>query len=121
MIVIIARLLRQKSATRWMIDARPGDILAWESRNPKTGTTGHVIFIASIPKREANGLIRVTIIDSTSLPHSNDSRKKGESGIGEGTMWFGVDESGRPVQSYWSKPAGDPKKIPIAIGRAMDQ
>jgi hypothetical protein len=101
-----------------LLDARPGDILAWKSGNPKPGaSTGHVVFIDGPPAREKDGQIRVEIIDSTSHGHGNDTRKSDQTGIGRGTMWFTIDAAGRPTGYRWSSPRGKLQERPIAVGR----
>ena len=79
-------------------DARPGDVIAWRHEVPKPGNTGHVVIVDQAPVVEKDGLVRVAIIDSTTLP-SSDLAGKGKSGIGRRTMWFTVDQDGRPVGS----------------------
>jgi len=102
-----------------ILDARPGDILAWRSANPQTGSTGHVVIIDSTPVATPDGQVRVAVIDSTSSRHGTDTRDKGESGIGRGLMWFTVDAEGRPAGYRWSRPNGRVRERPIAIGRAV--
>jgi uncharacterized iron-regulated protein len=104
-----------------LLDARPGDILAWKSDNPKPGaSTGHVVFIDGRPVRDKDGQVRVEIIDSTSRGHGNDTRKSGQTGIGRGTMWFSVDDQGRPTGYRWSSARGKLQQPPIAIGRVVE-
>ena len=104
-----------------LLDARPGDILAWKSANPKPGaSTGHVVFIDGRPVRQQDGQVRVEIIDSTSRGHGNDTRQPGQTGIGRGTMWFTVDEKGHPTAYRWSTARGKLQERPIAIGRVVE-
>ena len=49
-------------------------------KNSRHLSTGHVAFIANIPKLDKNGEYRLKIIDATNVLHDNDSRK--ESGYG---------------------------------------
>ena len=103
---------------RRVIDARPGDFIAWKKDPmPPKGNTGHIVMVLERPVREADGTVRVRVLDASSGRHANDSRKKGETGIGTGTLWFGVDGSGAPVSVYWSSRKRPPVRCPIAIGR----
>jgi hypothetical protein len=101
-----------------VIDARPGDVIAWRHEKPKPGNTGHVVIVDQAPVVEKDGLVRVEIIDSTTLP-SSDLAGKGKSGIGRRTMWFTVDEKGQPVGSIRGKRTAKPKIEAISIGRAL--
>src|SRR5262245_16893241 len=72
--------------SRWqrvekLIDARPGDIIAWRHEVPKPGNTGHVVIVAARPVVEEDGLVRVVMIDSTTRPQVDDTRAKGTSGV----------------------------------------
>lgn len=102
-----------------ILDARPGDILAWRAANPQAGSTGHVVIIDSKPVATRDGQVCVAVIDSTGSGHGADTRGKGESGIGRGLMWFTVDAAGRPVGYRWSRANGRVRERPIAIGRAV--
>jgi hypothetical protein len=51
--------------------------------------------------------------------HAQDTRQQGESGIGVGVIRFIKDEIGAPVSFFWSDRSKKPKKLPIAIGRAL--
>jgi hypothetical protein len=99
-------------------DARPGDVIAWRHEKPKPGNTGHVVIVDQKPVVEKDGLVRVAIIDSTTLP-STDLDGKGKSGIGRRTMWFTVDKEGRAVGSVRGSRTSKPKVEAISIGRAL--
>lgn len=101
-----------------LVDARPGDVIAWRHEKPKPGNTGHVVIVDQKPVVEKDGLVRVAIIDSTTLP-STDLDGKGKSGIGRRTMWFTVDTNCRAVGSVRRSRTSKPKVEPISIGRAL--
>ena len=101
-----------------LADARPGDVIAWRHEVPKPGNTGHVVFVDQQPVAEDDGLVRVVIIDSTTLP-SSDLKGKGKSGIGRRTMWFTVDKDGQPVGSVRGSRKAKPKVEAISVGRAL--
>lgn len=103
-----------------LADARPGDIIAWRSSAPRAGrSTGHVVIVDDQPAKGANGEFRLTVIDSTSSRHGNDTRKPGQTGLGRGAMWFSVDGDGRPVGWRWGSPKHQLRTRDIAIGRAV--
>ena len=103
-----------------LIDARPGDIVAWRSAAPRPGgSTGHVVIVDDLPAKAANGEFRVAVIDSTSSRHGDDTRKTGQTGLGRGTMWFAVDGEGKPAGYRWGSPKQQLRTRDIAIGRAV--
>ena len=106
-----------------VIDAQPGDLIAWRKVKIIPGeSTGHVVIVDESPVREDKGKVRVVIIDATSSPHAQDTRPAGTNGIGRGTMWFVVDEAGRPVGLHWKNPNSKARTpVPIAIGRVMTE
>ncbi len=69
------------------------------------------------PVDEGAGLIRLVVIDSTSGPHADDSRKDGATGVGRGTLWLQVDNDGRPIGYHWRARNGKLNAATIAIGR----
>ncbi len=104
-----------------LVDARPGDVLAWVKTDRVPGdNTGHVILIAERPVADAATRFRVRIFDSTLHGHADDVRtNSGRSGIGQGTLWFDVDGQGRPIGYRWQSPVGQLHIAPIAIGRPV--
>jgi hypothetical protein len=102
-----------------LTDARPGDIIAWRHEVPKPGNTGHVVIVGERPKVDDDGLVRVVVIDSTTKPQVDDTRAAGTSGIGRGTMWFKVDDEGRPIAYLRGSKKIEPKSEAISIGRAL--
>jgi hypothetical protein len=102
-----------------LVDARPGDVIAWRREVPKPGNTGHVVIVDQAPVVEEDGLVRLRIIDSTTLPSSDITGEKGKTGIGRRTMWFKVDEDGKPVAHIRGSRSAKPKVEPISIGRAL--
>jgi hypothetical protein len=110
--------------SRWqwierLVDARPGDIIAWRKEKPRPGNTGHVAIMDQRPVLEDDGLVRVVFIDSTTRPQVDDTRPEGTSGVGRGTMWFKIDENGRPVAHIRGSRTAEPKAEAISIGRAL--
>src|SRR3954462_12289838 len=111
-------------AARWqkivrVSDTRPGDVIAWRHEVPKPGNTGHVVIVDSTPVVEKDGLVRVVVIDSTTLSWTDDSGAKRGSGVGRRTMWFKVDEEGRPAGYVRGSRSAKAKMEAISIGRAL--
>jgi hypothetical protein len=102
-----------------LTDARPGDIIGWRHEKPMPGNTGHVVIVDQTPIVEEDGLARVVAIDSTTKPQINDTRAPGTSGVGRGTMWFTVDDEGRPIGYVRGSRTAKPKIESIAIGRRL--
>jgi hypothetical protein len=110
--------------SRWqrierVLDARPGDILAWRHEVDRPNNSGHVVIIAEKPVVEESGLVRVVMIDSTTKPQVDDTRPAGTSGIGKGTMWLKVDEHGRAIAHVRGSRDAKPQEEAISIGRAL--
>ena len=102
-----------------LADARPGDVIAWRHEKPKPGNTGHVVIVDQRPVAEKDGLVRVIVIDSTTLPSSDISGDKGKSGIGRRTMWFTIDKEGRPHAYVRGARTAKARVESISIGRAL--
>jgi hypothetical protein len=112
------------NGARWqqiarVADARPGDVIAWRHEKPLPNNTGHVVIVDLAPVVEKDGLIRVGVIDSTTLPSSDITKDKGKSGIGRRTMWFKVDSDGHAVSYVRGSRTSKPKTEEISVGRAL--
>jgi hypothetical protein len=73
-----------------VVDARPGDVLAW--RRPRwfpSHNTGHVAFVVGNPEPFANGVL-LRIADASSYNHEDDSRAGG-TGFGTGVLLVTTD------------------------------
>lgn len=86
-------------------DARPGDVFAW-LRPPDwpRRNTGHVGFLLEAPRPVPHvpNAYTVRIVDSTSVPHQDDTRSwPGEGGFGSGTILFTTDGNGAPTAYGW--------------------
>ncbi len=119
----VAATTEAETDGRWqrvdrVIDARPGDIIAWRRDVVVPGNSGHVVIVDEEPVVEEDGLVRVVMIDSTTRPQVDDTRARGESGVGRGTMWFTVDDEGRPVAYVRGSRDAKPQAVRISIGRA---
>lgn len=114
-----------KGRNGWMriikiMETEPGDFIAWRKNTfVRRGNTGHVVIVLQKPVMEENGNVRLVVMDASRSGHSRDTRKKGESGVGVGVMWFKVDEHGAPKGVLWSSRAKTIKYYPIAIGRVV--
>jgi len=82
----------------------PGDVIAW-LRSPWSDSdgTGHVMIVKSYPtivKNHTNEL-GIAIIDSTRSPHADDSRTKGTTGVGTGTISIVTNTDGNAIGFRW--------------------
>ena len=59
------------------------------------------------------------VIDSTTNAHFDDTRHKGENGVGKGTIWIDVDEAGKPTGYHPRSRTRKSMDVPISIGRAI--
>jgi hypothetical protein len=99
-------------------DARPGDIIAWRMPGPiEPGeNTGHVFIVAEPPIPQSESIYDVTAYDSSNIPHNDDTRRNGITGVGMGVINLRVDSSGSPIAFQFK--IGDPfYEYPVAIGR----
>lgn len=101
----------------------PGDLVAWlATEDSTTGDTGHVMVVLAAPTANAarDGEWLVQVADSTISPHALDSRHRGQTGLGTGTIGLAVDASNAPIAFYWQ---GGVSKHPIptevALGRPL--
>ena len=123
--------LEKKSQPGWLAVAkaselRPGDIVAWQRETATSN--GHAVVIASVPVAGPDGIWIVEVFDSTSSPHSEDSRPSDpraqalpengrRSGLGRGVMAFTADPVSGALNGYrWSLKAKT-DICPIAAGR----
>jgi len=107
-------------------DLRPGDVVAWEHKTESA--VGHAVVIDGAPVPLPDGSWLVEVYDSTSSPHSDDSRSEDHraqvlastgrrSGLGHGVMVFMADPvSGALTGVRWS-PKAKAITVPIAAGR----
>ena len=115
---------RIERGARWqhvlrVADARPGDVIAWRHEKPLPGNTGHVVIVDLAPVVEKDGLVRVGVIDSTTLPSTDITDDKGKNGIGRRAMWFTVDQEGQARGYVRGSRSAKPKVEEISIGRAL--
>lgn len=100
-----------------LMDAVPGDVLAWRKKTVVRGsTTGHTCMIAGRPQMQADGTVRVRLIDSTRSIHADDTRPDGTTGLGAGFKSFLVNEDGEPTGYFVGKRR---VKVAIAVGRIV--
>jgi hypothetical protein len=99
-------------------DVRRGDIIAWRHPGPikPHGDTGHVLIVARTPRAEADDLYSVVVYDSSNIPHNEDTRRDGVTGVGMGEIKFRTDCDGRPT-SFQFEVRDSFYSYPIAIGR----
>ena len=83
---------------------KPGDIVSWlKAPEKKSRNTGHVMLVRAHAYRNPDRAdeILVPILDSTEDPHADDSRTKGQPGLGQGTIGIIVDRDGRALRYRW--------------------
>ena len=106
-------------------ELRPGDVIAW--RRPPTvasRNTGHVAFVAEAPRRLDREGRRwsVRIVDSTSIPHGDDTRPRAHrSGFGYGTIVVHYDDPRGEATGYgwYGLPTRLDFRTHLALGRAV--
>ena len=113
-------------AVKKVSELRCGDVVAWEHKTESS--VGHAVIIGGVPVPGPDGLWSVEVYDSTSSPHSDDSRLNDEraqvlastgrrSGLGHGVMVLIADPaSGALAGLRWSAKARA-ITVPIAAGR----
>lgn len=113
-----------QDSARWRritkaIDLKPGDVVAWLQPEANTDeNTGHVMVVSGYPSVGRSGEVVVSIVDSTTKPHANDSRGTTMTGVGTGRIGLKVDSTGKPVAYYWrGGESYNAISTPIALGR----
>jgi hypothetical protein len=111
-------------AERWrpihcLDDVLGGDIMVWrhEGRIKPHDDTGHVLMVAEMPTAQADGIYSVRVYDSSNLPHNDDTRRDGVTGVGGGEIKFKVDSRRKPTSVQFT--VGESfESCSIAVGRA---
>jgi hypothetical protein len=128
---VISQASVGRSRNGWMriahvADLRPGDVIAWR-RPPSlaSSNTGHVAFVYSTPKRldREGRRYLVRVVDSTSIPHGDDSRShEHTSGFGFGNIVLFTEKPGEDPTAYgwYGLPTRIDFRTHIALGRAVD-
>ncbi|TYQ30544.1 hypothetical protein [Pseudanabaena sp. UWO310] len=102
-------------------DLRAGDIVAWlRPQDLDSHNTGHVMIVRAKPSPNPDrpNEILIPVIDSTSAPHAKDSRRKGQTGLGTGTIGVVQNAEGEAIAYYWRGGLSKREEItPIAFGR----
>lgn len=103
-------------------DVLPGDVFAWRRpRGLPSKNTGHVGFVVGRPLAvpEIPGAWAVTIVDSTSSHHQNDTRTEdADGGFGIGTLVFLTDSDGRATSYGWAGTRSEMYIVtPVVFGR----
>src|SRR5262245_32230401 len=105
------------SAVPRLLDAQPGDIIAWSNLPLIPGQdTGHVMVVAAPPLPNTDGTVSVTVYDATGTAHADHTRAPGVTGVGRGTLRFQMDAAGAPV-AYQFAPGREFHRHKISIGR----
>lgn len=96
-----------------------GDVIAWLI-TPDTASrdTGHVMIVVSRPVADPHNAdaYLVGVIDSTTMPHAEDSRSSGQQGLGTGTIGLQTDAAGAPTGFYWK--GGVVPELPTHVAMA---
>lgn len=98
------RPARPWSAVKYPEHLKAGDIVSWlKPEESRSKNTGHVMLVREHADRNPQrpDEILVPILDSTEDPHAEDSRAKGEQGLGQGLIGIIVDREGRALRYRW--------------------
>ena len=90
-----------------------GQCLVWKKQKiPKSGDSGHIAVALDSPVEIKEGLWAIKVLDSSKLPHDQDSRQDGANGIGVGIMYLLVRDS--IIEGYiWSSEIKKNKRVEI--------
>jgi hypothetical protein len=109
------------TAIRSVAELRPGDVIAWlATEDSTTGDTGHTMVVLAPPTTDPAhpGEWLVQVADSTLHPHAQDSRQRGDTGLGTGTIGLLADAAGLPTGFYWRGGVSrEAKSTEVALGR----
>jgi hypothetical protein len=99
-------------------ELQAGDILAWAVPVEQNKDTGHCMVVAGLASVLPSGAFSVPVIDASELRHYNDSRPRGTTGLGSGSIHLQVDETGSPIAFQFD--AGESfHQAPISAGRLV--
>ena len=107
------------------LDLQPGDIVSW-LRQPDndSNNTGHVMLVRALPmlNPQNSAEVLVLVLDSTTSPHAQDSRVKGQNGLGMGTIGILTDSAGNALAYHWRGGVSRKEEAtPIAFGRLLER
>jgi len=109
------------TAIRSVAELRPGDVIAWlATEDSNTGDTGHTMVVFATPTADPSrpGEWLVLVADSTLSPHAEDSRRRGDTGLGTGTIGLLANGPGLPTGFYWQGGVSrEAKSTEVALGR----
>lgn len=99
-----------------------GDVIAWLI-TPDTASrdTGHIMIVVAPPVADPHNAdaYLVEVIDSTTMPHAEDSRSSGQQGLGTGTIGLQTDGAGAPTGFYWKGGVAPEMPTHVALARLV--
>lgn len=99
---------------------QPGDILVFRYKNTRRHANGHVMVVMNKPVRDGD-VYSVSVADSASSGHSEDTRASNDSGVGIGTLLLKVNpETGQPSAYAWKIGSRWENNVSFAMGRPME-
>lgn len=106
-----------------MSRVRAGDVVVWlRASNSDSHNTGHIMIVRAKPTVSHQSDERlISVIDSTSSPHAQDSRSKTQTGLGTGVIGVIVNSQDQPIKFRWK--GGESKlqqKTDITVGRLRE-
>ena len=83
--------------------------------------TGHIMIVVAPPVADLHNAdaYLVEVIDSTTMPHAEDSRSSGQQGLGTGTIGLQTDAAGAPTGFYWKGGVAPEMPTHVALARLV--
>ena len=100
-----------------------GDVIAWLiTPEPASRDTGHIMIVVAPPVADPHNAdaYLVVVIDSTTMPHAEDSRSSGQHGLGTGTIGLQTDAAGAPTGFYWKGGVAPEMPTHVALAGSSD-
>ncbi len=116
------RQLHGPQKTGWttvprLMDARGGDMIAWrKDKIVPHESTGHMMIVVEPPQAEADNLVRVRVIDSSTTAVEGSTQPVKGTGVSLRTRYFRVDAQGA---AEYCNSHQRPQGGTVMIGRAI--
>jgi hypothetical protein len=104
-------------------DLKPGDLISClRPEDNDSANTGHVMIVRDKPIENPNlpGEFLVRVLDASGYPHNEDSRQKGITGLGSGTISIVSNLKGELEKYRWRENFSRTESTRISFGRLVD-
>jgi hypothetical protein len=100
-----------------------GDLIMWlykGAERVKLGATGHMMLVIGQAESVGTNQYRIMVADSASSGHDQDTRTRGQSGLGMGYIYFKTGGDGFPIAYSWEDVRSWKTSSPIQLAHFVD-